>query len=338
MSRARWGGAGSTQAILPPRPAGGGRTPPTPPPLPHPLADRRPALVALTALVMAAFAANSVLARLALRTTAIDAATFSAVRLGAGAAVLVLVARGRGGGSWPSALALFVYAAAFSFAYLALSAGAGALVLFGAVQLTMTGWGLAHGERLTATQWAGLAAAVAGLVALLAPGAEAPPLLPALLMAAAGAAWGAYSLRGRGSRSPVAESAGNFLRASVLGAALLAVAGAGGAVRLDGPGLAYAVASGAVTSGLGYVAWYAVLPALRATTAATVQLSVPVLAALGGAALLAEPVTARLAVASVVTLGGIAVVVRGRRGGPPRPERRPAPSADREIPGSPETQ
>ena len=274
----------------------------------------RPALAAVTALVMAAFAANSVLARLALRTTAIDAATFSAVRLGAGAVVLAAVARGRGGlgGSWASAAALFVYAAAFSFAYLALSAGAGALVLFGAVQLTMIGWGLAHGERLAAAQWAGLAAAVAGLVALLAPGAEAPPVFPALLMAAAGAAWGAYSLRGRGSRRPVAESAGNFVRAAALGAVLLAAATTGGAAQADGPGLAYAVASGAVTSGLGYVAWYAVLPALRATTAATVQLSVPVLAALGGAALLAEPVTVRLAVASAVTLGGIAVVVRGR--------------------------
>ena len=261
---------------------------------------------------MAAFAANSVLTRLALRTTAIDAATFSAARLAAGALVLALVARGRGGGSWPSALALFVYAAAFSFAYLALSAGTGALVLFGAVQVTMVGWGLARGERLSAVQWAGLAAALGGLAVLVAPGVTAPARGPALLMAAAGAAWGAYSLRGRGVDRPVAESAGNFLRASLLGAALLAAAGAGGAVRMDGLGLAYAALSGGVTSGLGYVGWYAVLPALRATTAATVQLSVPVLAALGGLALVGEPVTARLAVASAVTLGGIAVVVRAR--------------------------
>ena len=261
---------------------------------------------------MAAFASNSVLTRLALRTTAIDAATFSAVRLAAGALVLAVVARGRGGGSWPSALALFVYAAAFSFAYLALSAGTGALVLFGAVQVTMVGWGLARGERLSAVQWAGLAAALGGLAVLVAPGVTAPARGPALLMAAAGAAWGAYSLRGRGVDRPVAESAGNFLRASLLGAALLAAAGAGGAVRVDGLGLAYAALSGGVTSGLGYVGWYAVLPALRATTAATVQLSVPVLAALGGLALVGEPVTARLAVAAAVTLGGIAVVVRAR--------------------------
>ena len=274
----------------------------------------RPALVALTTLVMVAFAANSVLARLALRTTAVDAATFSAVRLAAGAVVLWVVARGRGGvgGSWPSALALFAYAAAFSFAYLALSAGTGALVLFGAVQVTMTAWGLGHGERLSAAQGAGLAAAFGGLVYLLAPGVEAPPLRPALLMAAAGVAWGAYSLRGRGAERPAPESAGNFARASALGAVLLATAGAGGAVRLDPAGLAYAALSGGVTSGLGYVGWYAVLPALRATTAATVQLSVPVLAALGGLALVGEPVTFRLVVASAATLGGIAVVVRGR--------------------------
>ena len=265
---------------------------------------------------MGAFAANSVLARLALRTTAVDAATFSAVRLAAGALVLVLVARGRGGGrgggSWPSALALFVYAAAFSFAYLALSAGTGALVLFGAVQITMIGWGIGHGERLTGAQWAGLAAALAGLGVLVAPGVTAPARGPALLMAAAGAAWGAYSLRGRGAERPVAESAGNFVRAAALSAVLLGGAAAGGAVRLDGLGLAYAALSGGVTSGLGYACWYAVLPALRATTAATVQLSVPVLAALGGLALVGEPVTVRLAVASAVTLGGIAVVVRAR--------------------------
>ncbi|MDT0631638.1 EamA family transporter [Rubrivirga sp. S365] len=295
--------------------------PPTPRPG-RPLS--RPALAVLVALVMAAFAANSVLARLALRTTAIDAATFSAVRLAAGGAVLALVARRGGswgrGGSWPSALALFVYAAAFSFAYLALSAGAGALVLFGAVQLTMIGWGLAHGERLSAAQSAGLALAVGGLVLLLAPGVTAPPAVPALLMAAAGAAWGAYSLRGRGAVRPAAESAGNFLRASLLGATLLTVAAAGGAVRLDGAGLAYAALSGGVTSGLGYAAWYAVLPALRTTTAATVQLSVPVLAALGGAALVGEPVTLRLAAASAVTLGGVAVVVRGGGGRRARPQ------------------
>lgn len=276
----------------------------------------RPAVVALTALIMAAFAANSVLARLALRTTEIDAATFSAVRLAAGAAVLWAVTRrrGRGGGSWPSAVALFVYVAAFSFAYLALATGTGALVLFGTVQITMIGWGVAQGERLSLAQGAGLALALGGLAVLVAPGVSAPPLGPALVMATSGVAWGVYSLRGRGAVRPAAESAGNFWRAALLGLALLGVVAAlpGAAVRLDGPGLALAVVSGGVTSGLGYVGWYVALPALRSTTAATVQLSVPVLAALGGLAFVGDPVTLRLALASAVTLTGIAVVIRSR--------------------------
>ena len=260
---------------------------------------------------MAAFAANSVLARLALRTTDIDAALFTAVRIGAGAAVLAVVARrGRIGGSWASAAALFVYAAAFSFAYLSLAVGTGALVLFGAVQVTMIGTGVARGERLGALQTGGLALAFGGLVGLVAPGVEAPPLGAALLMAASGAAWGVYSLRGRGAEAPVAASAGNFLRAVPLALGLALAAALRGGLRPDGLGLGYAVLSGAVTSGLGYVAWYAVLPSLRASSAATVQLSVPVLAALGGVAVLAEPVTPRLALASLATLGGIALVVR----------------------------
>ncbi len=266
---------------------------------------------------MAAFAANSVVARLALTTTAIDAATFTAVRLVAGAVTLLLVVRLRRGspaGSWASGAALFVYAAAFSFAYLALPAGTGALLLFGTVQLTMIGWGLLQGERLAAGQTAGLAAAVGGLVYLLLPGLAAPPPVPALLMAAAGAAWGVYSLRGRGAADPAGVSAGNFVRAALLSLVLgLAALLVPGAVRpSDEGGLAYAVLSGAVTSGLGYVLWYRVLPSLRATSAATVQLSVPVLAALGGTLLIGEPVTLRLTVAAVAILGGIALVLSGR--------------------------
>ncbi len=281
----------------------------------------RPAVLSVTALVMVAFAANSVLARLALRSTEIDAVTFTGVRLMAGAAVLAVVLalrpsppRDRGGpGRWVSALALFVYAAAFSLAYLSLAAGTGALLLFGAVQLTMIGWGRVQGERLSAMQMVGVAAALAGLVVLVAPGVQAPPLGAALAMAASGVAWGVYSLRGRSQADPVAATAGNFARA-VPFAVLLALAAVASGMALvpDPAGVGWAVLSGAVTSGLGYVAWYAVLPALRAASAATVQLSVPVIAALGGAAVLAEPVTLRLAVASVVTLGGIALVVRNR--------------------------
>jgi len=265
---------------------------------------------------MVAFAANSVLARLALRATEIDPATFTAVRIGAGALVLAMIValrRGAFGGSWASASALFVYAAAFSFAYLSLATGTGALLLFGAVQITMIGVGLARGERLSPRQLVGMALALGGLVVLVAPGVEAPPLGAALLMAASGAAWGIYSLRGRGSDDPVGASAGNFLRAAPLALALAAIIWIrGDTLQLDPTGIGYAVLSGAVTSGLGYVAWYAILPFLRATSAATVQLSVPVLAALGGVAFVAEPITLRLALASVATLGGIALVLRAR--------------------------
>jgi len=282
-------------------------------------AARAPASVyALTALAMLAFAANSVLCRLALLTTPVDAATFTGVRLLSGALALGLVVRARdrpgpAAGSWPSAAALFVYAAAFSFAYTVLSTGTGALLLFGAVQLTMIGYGLWRGERFSAGQALGLAAALGGLVYLTMPGLSAPPLGPAALMAGAGAAWGVYSLRGRGAHDPAVVSAGNFLRTLPLAAALTLVAALTSAeVRLDGLGVLYAALSGALTSGLGYVVWYAALPSLRATGAATVQLSVPVLAALGGVVVVGEPITLRLLLASVAVLGGVALALRAR--------------------------
>lgn len=282
-----------------------------------PLSKSAALVSALTALAMLAFAANSVLARFALRVTDIDAATFTAVRLLAGALALWLIVRGRRhralGGSWTSAAALFIYAAAFSFAYLGLETGTGALLLFGAVQLTMIGYGLSRGERLNGPQLLGLAAALLGLVYLLWPGLSAPPPVPALLMALAGAAWGVYSLRGRGAHDPVAASAGNFVRATPLALALsLLSLLLGGAPQLDGPGLGVAALSGALTSGLGYVVWYTVLPALRATSAATVQLSVPALATLGGAFAVGEPITLRLLLAAALILGGVAAVLRAR--------------------------
>lgn len=267
-----------------------------------------------TALVMVAFAANSVLARVALRgDVGLEGATvFTLVRLVSGAAVLALVLtfrRRRLEGDWASATALFAYAAAFSVAYVSLAAGTGALVLFGAVQITMVGAGLLQGERLGAVQWLGLALAFAGLIVLVAPGVESPPLVPAVLMAVSGVAWGVYSLQGRRAGEPGARTAGNFVRASAIAVVLAGAVVASGR-SLEGGGFGYAVASGTLTSGLGYLAWYAVLPSLRATTASTVQLSVPALAALGGAAFLAEPITLRLIAATVVTLGGIALVVR----------------------------
>src|SRR5882724_12446105 len=239
-------------------------------------------LFILTLLAMIAFAGNSLLCRLALKRNTIDAASFTFIRIFSGAVALWLIVKIRKGaspkaGSWISALALFAYAAAFSFAYISLSAGTGALLLFAAVQASMILWGLYKGERLRTRQWLGLALAVGGLVALLFPGLSAPPIKGALLMLCAGIAWGFYSLRGKGAGDPVTTTAGNFLRAAVL-ATVLSIALFPWA-RLDRAGVTYAVLSGAIASGVGYVIWYSALPGLKAASAATVQLSVPVLAA-----------------------------------------------------------
>jgi drug/metabolite transporter (DMT)-like permease len=273
--------------------------------------------LALTTLALTAFAGNSLLCRLALKHTAIDAGSFTTVRLVSGALVLWLLVRtGRsaqatGAGNWLSALALFAYAAGFSFAYVSLPAATGALLLFGAVQATMIGVGLWKGERFKRLQLVGFLLAFAGIVGLLLPGLSAPPLGGSVLMLGAGAAWGVYSLRGRGAGDPTRVTAGNFLRAApmALALSLLMLQTA----SLDTAGLWYALASGALTSGIGYAIWYAVLPALQATTAATLQLSVPVLAALGGIVFLGEAVTLRLALASAAILGGIALVVLHRQ-------------------------
>lgn len=270
--------------------------------------------LALTAVAMLAFAGNSLLCRLALQHSGIDPASFTTVRLTSGAVVLWALVRWRGqrpAGDWGSAAALFVYAAAFSYAYLSLSAGTGALLLFGAVQATMLGWGLWRGQRLGWGQTAGLMLALGGLVALLLPGVTAPAAGGALLMTAAGVAWGVYSLRGRGAGDPTAVTAGNFVRASAL-AVPLALAALPWA-QVDVAGLLWALCSGAVTSGLGYAIWYTALKGLQPTSSASVQLSVPVLTALGGVALLSEPLTLRLALCSLAILGGIAWVIAGQR-------------------------
>ena len=277
----------------------------------------RPARVLLlTTLAMLAFAGNSVLCRLALKHTGIDPATFTSVRLASGALVLWLLVRVRDGrtaraGNWPSALALFAYAAAFSWAYVSLPTAAGALLLFGAVQATMIGYGLWQGERLAARQTLGLLAACAGLLALMLPGLSAPPFSGALLMMAAGVAWGVYSLRGKGGGDATQTTSGNFQRAALLTVVLSALTLP--QARLDSAGLVYAVVSGAITSGLGYAVWYTAVRGLPATSAATVQLSVPVIAALGGALFLHEPLTLRLITTSLAILGGVALVTLGRR-------------------------
>lgn len=270
----------------------------------------------LTSLAMIAFAGNSLLCRAALQDTTIDAASFTSIRMISGALVLWLLIQLRNGeavgrGSWLSALALFVYAAGFSYAYLSLGAGTGALLLFGAVQATMIGYGLWQGERFTAVQVMGLLLALSGLAGLLLPGISAPPLSGAVLMLAAGCAWGVYSLRGRGAGDPTRVTAGNFMRATPL-ALLLSIVTMSQA-NLDIAGVAYAIASGALASGVGYAIWYTALPMLKATSAATVQLSVPVIASAGGILLLGEALTLRLVLASMAILGGIALVIWQKR-------------------------
>ena len=280
---------------------------------------------------MIAFASNSLLCRAALKQTGIDAASFTFVRILSGAVALWIIMKMRKRasvaavynrrtyGTWPSALALYIYAATFSFAYNTLSAGTGALLLFGAVQATMIFWAVRKGEHLRPIQIAGLMAAITGLVVLVFPGLSAPPLIGSTLMLSAGVAWGIYSLRGKAAGDATAATAGNFLRAIPFAAAvsliLLPLA------QLDRAGTGYAVISGAVTSGLGYVIWYSALPGLKAASAATVQLSVPVLAAAGGILLLGESLTLRFVLASVAVLGGIALVVLEKpRHFPARPD------------------
>lgn len=272
--------------------------------------------LALTAAAMLAFAANSLLCRLALQRGLIDPASFASIRLAAGAITLVVIVRLRsdrsapGHTDWLAAAMLFAYVAFFSFAYLTLPAGTGALILFGAVQVTMFSVGLRSGEMFRPIAWFGLALAVTGLVYLVSPGVAAPPLLGAVMMAIAGMAWGVYSLRGRGVSDPLAATAGNFVRAVPLALVLSALLAAN--AYADAAGVALAIASGAVTSGIGYVIWYAALSRLSAMRAATVQLSVPLIAAFGGVVLLSEAVTPRLLAASAAILGGIALVLATR--------------------------
>lgn len=274
---------------------------------------------AATALAMIAFAANSVLCRLALAPGAIDAATFTTVRLGAGAATLLLVAfatgraERRGAGNWVSGAMLFLYAICFSFAYLELTVATGALILFGSVQLTMLVTAIATGERPQPAQWVGLVAALGGFVYLVSPGLAAPSPLGSVLMTGAGVAWGVYTLRGRGNADPISATTDNFVRAVPLVVVVAGLMFKG--VHASPRGLVLAGLSGAVTSGLGYVVWYAALRGLTATRAAGVQLTVPVIAALAGVAFMSEAVTLRLGVATVAILGGVGLVLAGREAG-----------------------
>ncbi|MEO5657779.1 MAG: DMT family transporter [Nitrospiria bacterium] len=271
----------------------------------------------LTVGALIAFAANSVICRLALGDDTIDAASFSTIRLTSGAVTLLVIAAmagpgrsGRGRGNWTSASLLFGYAITFSFAYLSLSAGTGALILFGAVQATMILAALRSGEQPHVTEWAGLLLAVAGLVYLVLPGLAAPSPAGSALMVVAGICWGVYSLRGRGVVDPLAETTGNFVRSVPLVAATSLVTLPG--LHLSAAGILLAVLSGAAASGVGYVVWYAALRGLTATRAAMVQLCVPVLAAVGGVIVLSERPSPRLVLAAALILGGIGLATVGR--------------------------
>ncbi len=273
--------------------------------------------VTATATALVAFASNSIFGRLALRGAGIDPATYTTLRLASGAAVLVLLARWSARSTpraqrprWRSAGFLVAYAAAFSFAYVSLPAGTGALILFGAVQATMLVSALHAGERPHGLEWTGLVLALGGLVYLSAPGLSAPPLLGSVLMAVSGAAWGFYSLAGRGRSNPLADTAVNFARATpfALAVSVATIAHA----RISVTGALLAVLSGAVSSGLGYVVWYAAVRGLTATRAAVVQLAVPVLTAGAAVLFLGESISFRLVLAAALILGGVGVSLTAR--------------------------
>ncbi|MEL7334381.1 MAG: DMT family transporter [Cyanobacteria bacterium J06560_2] len=272
----------------------------------------------LTGVTLIAFAANSLLTRMALGEGSIDAASFVSIRLASGAVMLLAITsitqKQRGlsfsKGPWTAAVMLFLYAIAFSFSYLQLAAGTGALILFGTVQITMILVALQQGEKPSKAEWVGLAIALLGLIYLVSPGLEAPPVIGSVLMVISGIAWGFYSLLGRGSAQPVVNTMNNFIRAVplALGASLVSMS----RLQVSAEGVLLAVLSGAIASGVGYALWYAALKGLTATRAATVQLAVPVLAAIGGTLFLQEALSMRLVLASVMISGGVGLAVLGQ--------------------------
>ncbi|MEM9164557.1 MAG: DMT family transporter [Cyanobacteria bacterium P01_F01_bin.4] len=272
----------------------------------------------LTGLTLIAFAGNSLLTRMALGADSIDAASFMTLRLGSGAVMLLAITALSPGkptkaiqGQWTAALMLFLYAVTFSFSYLQLSAGTGALILFGSVQVTMILVALKQGEKPKRLEWVGLLLALTGLAYLVSPGLAAPPVVGSGLMAIAGIAWGVYSLLGRGAKDPVANTTANFVKAVplALGVSLVSLP----SLHVSLPGVVLALLSGALASGVGYALWYAALRGLTATRAATVQLSVPVLASVGGILFLQEALSLRLGLAALMILGGIGIAMAGHQ-------------------------
>ena len=271
----------------------------------------------LTGLALIAFAANSVLCRYALEHNAIDASSFTSLRLLSGALVLTLMisihrqpAKSRSKGSWMAGFMLFTYACAFSFAYLLLGAAMGALILFGAVQVTMILVSVFSGNRLHITEWLGISLAFAGFIYLVFPGLTAPPLSGFLLMTLSGIAWAVYSLKGKQSSQALMDTAYNFLRTLPFVAILILLTYQNAHTSYQG--IVLAILSGAVTSAIGYSIWYSALNGLSTTQAAVVQLLVPVITAVGGVLLLSEAITLRLTVAGALILGGVLLVFLGR--------------------------
>lgn len=268
-------------------------------------------------MALIAFAANSVLCRWALGEAAIDAASFTIIRLLSGAVVLlaiISISSNKTGssakGSWSASLMLFLYAISFSFAYITLDTGTGALILFGSVQITMILMSLISGDRLHFSEWAGITIAFTGFVYLMLPGVTTPSTIGFLLMTLAGIAWGLYTLKGRGSKSPLLDTAYNFLRTIPIVIILLIVTIQN--AHYSAEGIVLAVLSGGIASGIGYTIWYLALGGLSVTQAAVLQLLVPVIAALGGVIFVSEAITLRLGLSATMILGGILMVVLGR--------------------------
>jgi len=282
----------------------------------HVSSNQRMRIITYATMAMVAFAANSVLCRVALRQGTIDPASFSTIRLISGAVALLLVTGWRrnaavtASGSFTSPGLLALYAVPFSFAYTRLSTGTGAVILFGCVQISMLGAALRSGERVHIVQWIGLSLALAGLVYLVFPALATPSVLSTVLMAIAGVSWGVYSWRGRATSDPLTATASNFVLAIPL--AVLVSLVALPRFHVESRGIMLSVASGAIASGLGYAAWYAALPGLSGTQAAVVQLAVPVLAAAGGVIFLTEFISTRLVLSTTFVLGGIALAIVGR--------------------------
>ncbi|MCI0506400.1 MAG: DMT family transporter [Gammaproteobacteria bacterium] len=271
----------------------------------------------LTVLAMLAFAANSILCRMALGGQFIDAASFTSIRLISGALLLAVILALRNPSlkyhtiDIKASVALFLYAISFSFAYVDLSTGTGALILFGTVQLTIIVWGVLQGDRPKIPAWAGILLACSGLVYLVLPGVSAPSAEGTILMVTAGLAWGVYTFRGKGVASPIAATTWNFIGAVplTLAASLIFIS----SIELQIQGILLAILSGALASAAGYVIWYAALPYLQPTSAAAVQLSVPMIAAFGGVLFLGEPISLRLVLSSMAILGGLALVIQTNR-------------------------